>query len=253
MEEHQNPEKNGAEVSLRAIGEGRTVAEAETQAIASLQDLAGPVSRDEIVFTVISEGSRGFLGVGAAVAKVEARLGDGEAAPAAEAGALAESRQAPPVDAGELQTAEVRLKEYLERVAGALGLEAAVSVRDEEEALVGSVDGGDMGIFIGRHGQTIDAVQYLANNLVFRGLQTRKRVVVDAEGYRQRRIEALHAMADRAVDDVTAGRSLYELKPMNPVERRIVHIYLQDRLGVETYSEGREPYRRVIIARSGNA
>lgn len=250
MEENLNPEKNGAEVSLRAIGEGKTVAEAEAQALASLKDLAGPVGRDEVVFKVISEGSRGFLGVGAAVAKVEARLGDGSEVPAADE--VKGTREKPVEDAGELEAAKVRLEEYLQRVAGALGLEATVSIRDEEEALVGSVDGADMGIFIGRHGQTIDAVQYLANNLVFRGLQTRKRVTVDAEGYRQRRVEALHAMAERGVDEVIAGRSHYELKPMNPIERRIVHIYLQDRLDVETYSEGREPYRRVIIARSGN-
>lgn len=256
MEEN---EKSGAEVSLRAIGEGKTVAEAESQAFASLQDLAGPVGRDEVVFTVISEGSKGFLGVGATVAKVEARLGSGEAAPAAATAETereaepGEPREEPQALEGDLKTAGARLQQYLERVAAALGLEASISIRDEEEALVGSVDGDDMGIFIGRHGQTIDAVQYLANNLVFRGLATRKRVVVDAENYRQRRIEALHAMAERGVDDVLSGRGPYELKPMNPVERRIIHIYLQERNDIETYSEGQEPYRRVIIARSGNA
>lgn len=250
MEENQNPAKRSAEAKLRAVGEGKTVAEAEAAAFASLTELAGDISRGEVLFTTITEGSRGFLGVGSALAQVEASLG-GEPAPVA---AIEDETMPVAVAAGgdDLAKASARLEEYLGRVVAALGLDATVSIRDEEEALVGSVDGDDLGIFIGRHGQTIDAVQYLANNLAFRGLETRKRVVVDAENYRQRRIEALQAMAERGVDEVMAGSSHYELKPMNPIERRIVHVYLQERQGVETCSEGREPYRRVIISRSGN-
>lgn len=230
---------------MKVEGEGRTVPEAEADALAKLEADAGPFDRDEVELTVVSEGSKGFLGMGSTLARVEARLGHG----AAEERAAAAPEEAAPVSAGE---AEGRLEEYLGRISEAFGLQASVSVSDKGDVLYGSVNGGDLGIFIGRHGQTIDAVQYLANIIVYRGLTERKRIVVDAEDYRDRRAEVLQALAERGATEVLDGKPRYEMKPMNSAERRIVHVYLQDREGVETTSEGEEPFRQVVITRSGN-
>ncbi len=116
------------------------------------------------------------------------------------------------------------------------------------EPAVGRVDGEDVGLLIGRRGQTIDAVQLLCYRAAFRGLQERKRVVVDAAGYRERRQEAIERQADRAADRALKTGKEIELDPMSPTERRVVHQYLKDRAGVETFSEGEEPERCVIVA-----
>lgn len=246
MAESLNPERNGADgPGLIAEGEGRTVSEAEANALEKLEAVAGPIGVSDVEISVLSEGSKGFLGVGSSLARVEVRLKGAEAEPPAAAGARGPE---PPAAGG----AAARLQDYLGIVVAAFGLDASVSVADEGETLVGKVDGDGLGIFIGRHGQTIDAVQYLANIIVYRGLPGRKRVVVDAEDYRERRVEALEAMAERGAVEVLEGGARYEMKPMNPSERRIVHMYLQGRDGVETISEGEEPFRRVVITRSGN-
>lgn len=250
MEENQK--RNGDE--LTAEGEGKTLAEAETEAFANLEDIAGPCEWDQVEFTVISEGAKGFLGMGSAVAKVEARLKDignlredyvpstGQGAENTPGGS--DEAYAPPSP-----EAEARLRELLERVAASLGLEASVNVRDTGEELKADLVGDDLGLFIGRHGSTLDAVQYLANIIVYRGLDDRKRVIIDAEDYRDRREEVLRSLADRAASEVMKGKLEYEMKPMSAAERRIIHIHLQDREGLETSSEGREPFRRVIIFR----
>ena len=131
-----------------------------------------------------------------------------------------------------------------------LGLEASVNITDRGEELVADLVGDDLGLFIGRHGSTLDAVQYLANIIVFRGLEGRKRVIIDAEDYRDRREEVLRSLAERAASEVMKGKMEYEMKPMSAAERRIIHIHLQDREGIVTTSEGREPFRRVIITRT---
>ena len=141
-----------------------------------------------------------------------------------------------------------RVRAILERVVDALEVEADVEVDEDAEQIVGRVDGEDVGLLIGRRGQTIDAVQLLCYRAAFRGLQERKRVVVDAAGYRERRQGAIEGQADRA-----AGRALktgkeIELEPMTPSERRVVHQHLKDLAGVETFSEGDEPERCVIVA-----
>ena len=141
-----------------------------------------------------------------------------------------------------------RVRAILERVVEALDVEAEVEVDEDPEQIVGRVDGEDVGLLIGRRGQTIDAVQLLCYRAAFRGLQERKRVVVDASGYRERRQEAIERQADRAADRAFKTDKEIELEPMTPSERRVVHQYLKDRAGVETFSEGEEPERCVIVA-----
>jgi spoIIIJ-associated protein len=141
-----------------------------------------------------------------------------------------------------------RVRSILERVVEALDVDAEVEVDEDSERIIGRVEGDDVGLLIGRRGQTIDAVQLLCYRAAFRGLQERKRVVVDAAGYRARRQEAIERQADRAAERALKTSKEIELEPMTPTERRVVHQYLKDRAGVETFSEGDEPERCVIVA-----
>jgi spoIIIJ-associated protein len=141
-----------------------------------------------------------------------------------------------------------RVRTILERVVEALDVEAAVEVEEDAEQITGRVDGDDVGLLIGRRGQTIDAVQLLCYRAAFRGLPERKRVVVDAAGYRVRRQEAVERQAERAAERALKTGKEIELEPMTPAERRVVHQHLKDRAGVETFSEGDEPERCVIVA-----
>src|SRR6478735_1059625 len=122
-----------------------------------------------------------------------------------------------------------RVRAILERVVEALDVEAQVEVDEGDEEIVGRVDGEDVGLLIGRRGQTIDAVQLLCYRAAFRGRQDRKRVVVDAAGYRQRRHEAIERQSDRAADRALRSGKEIELEPMSPTERRVVHQHLKDR------------------------
>jgi spoIIIJ-associated protein len=136
----------------------------------------------------------------------------------------------------------------LERIVDALEVDADVEVDEDADEIVGRVNGEDVGLLIGRRGQTIDAVQLLCYRAAFRGLQERKRVVVDAAGYRERRRESIEGQADRAADRALKTGKEIELEPMTPTERRVVHQHLKDRAGLETFSEGDEPERCVIVA-----
>ena len=140
------------------------------------------------------------------------------------------------------------LEELLEEVADCLGLDVEVEVLEAGGVLTGRLDGEDVGLFIGRHGQTIDAVQHLAQRIVFPEGPSSVRVVIDANGYRERRSEALRGMADDAAEDAISSREPIELDPLPPFERRIVHEYLRDRGGIETHSEGDEPARYLVIS-----
>jgi spoIIIJ-associated protein len=141
-----------------------------------------------------------------------------------------------------------RVREILDRVVAALDLDASVEIDEVDEEITGRVEGEEVGLLIGRRGQTIDAVQLLCYRAAFRGLEDRKRVTVDAAGYRVRRREMVEHQADRAADRAhETGREI-ELEPMSATERRIVHERLKERSGVETFSEGDEPERCVIVA-----
>jgi spoIIIJ-associated protein len=141
-----------------------------------------------------------------------------------------------------------RVRALLERIVEELGLDASVSVEDREEEIHADVDGEDVGLLIGRHGQTIDAVQLLCYQAAFRGRQDRKRVTVDAAGYRRRQGESLRRRADMAAEDAVRHKEAIEMDAMGSNERRVVHEHLRDRPEVETYSEGDEPNRYVVVA-----
>jgi spoIIIJ-associated protein len=140
-----------------------------------------------------------------------------------------------------------RVRAVLERVVDELELEAEISVEEDEEEIRASVDGEDVGLLIGRRGQTIDALQLLCFQTAFRGRAERKRVSVDAAGYRQRQTETLRRQAELAAEDAVRDGRAIEMEPMGPTERRVVHEHLRDRTEVETYSEGDEPHRFVVV------
>jgi spoIIIJ-associated protein len=141
-----------------------------------------------------------------------------------------------------------RVQELLERVSDALELDAEVEVIDESDRIRGVLHGDDMGLFIGRHGQTINAVQHLAFKVAARGESPPPRVEVDAAGYRDRRRAALERQADQAAGDAVRSARPVALDAMSATERKVVHEYLKDRDDVETYSEGTEPDRHLVIA-----
>ena len=143
-----------------------------------------------------------------------------------------------------------RVRAIVGRVVHALGLRATVDIDESEEEIRATVNGDDLGLLIGKHGSTIDALQHLVFRAAFLGSEERKQVTVDAAGYRERREAALHRMADRAVAEATQYSRPVELEPMRATERKIVHTYLSERGDVETHSEGDEPERRLVVSPS---
>ncbi len=141
-----------------------------------------------------------------------------------------------------------RVYELLERIRDAVGVEAEIDVEEDPEGIVAEFNGDDLGLLIGHHGQTIDAIQHLAYRIAFRGEADRKRVVVDAAGYRERRAVALRAAGDQAAETAVHDRRPVALEAMNALERKVVHEHLKSRHDVETYSEGQEPSRRLVVA-----
>jgi spoIIIJ-associated protein len=146
------------------------------------------------------------------------------------------------------RTPAERVEELVATVAEALGLGASVEVSEAEGEIRAVLQGDDVGLFIGRHGQTIDAVQHLAFKVAARTGPPAPRVEVDAAGYRDRRRQALERQADDAADDAVRSRRPVALDAMSATERKVVHEYLKDREDVETYSEGTEPDRHLVVA-----
>ena len=149
------------------------------------------------------------------------------------------------------QAPEDAIRELLELLVEALDLEAEVDVRVEDQAVTGALIGDDLGLFIGRHGQTIDAVQHLAQRIVYRSHApgpSDRRIVIDAAGYRDRRAGALRRQADEAADEALRHERPVALEAMVASERKIVHEHLRERGDVETYSEGQEPDRHLVVA-----
>jgi spoIIIJ-associated protein len=146
------------------------------------------------------------------------------------------------------RTQEDILRDLLEHVVEGLGLEATVTVDANDDVVTGTLHGEDLGIFIGRHGQTIDAVQHLAQRILLADPEAeRRRIVVDAEGYRARRREALEKQADQAAIDAERYGRAVALDAMTASERKHVHEYLRERGGVDTHSEGDEPERHLVV------
>jgi len=142
-----------------------------------------------------------------------------------------------------------RVRELVEGVLDELDLGGEVAIEEDDDRIAVNVEGeDDYGLLIGKRGQTIDALQLLCYQAAFRGLRERKRVVVDAAGYRERRRETLESRADRAAEQALSANHVVEMDPMSAQERRVVHEFLKERAGVETYSEGDEPRRCVVVA-----
>src|SRR5215217_2866377 len=149
------------------------------------------------------------------------------------------------------QTPSERVRDLLEHINDALELEAEVEIVEEGDRIRGVLHGDDMGLFIGRHGQTIDAVQHLAFKVAAHGQSPPPRVEVDAAGYRERRRLALERQAEQAAADAVRSSRPVALDAMSATERKLVHEYLKDRRDVETYSEGTEPDRHLVVAPRG--
>ena len=141
-----------------------------------------------------------------------------------------------------------RVEVLLDEILDALDLDADLIVEESEDEIVARVEGDELGLLIGRRGQTIDAVQLLCYRVAFRGRGERKRVSVDAAGYRERRRETVERQAERAAERALETGKEIELEAMSATERKIVHDVLKDRPGLETFSEGEEPDRCVIVA-----
>jgi spoIIIJ-associated protein len=141
-----------------------------------------------------------------------------------------------------------RVRAVVARVVQALGLRATVDIDEDDDDIRATVNGDDLGLLIGKHGATIDAVQHVAFRAAFHGREARKQVTVDAAGYRDRREAALQRMADRAAAEALRFQRAVELEPMRAAERKVVHLYLSERMDIETHSEGDEPERRLVVS-----
>jgi spoIIIJ-associated protein len=218
------------ELTVEATGE--TVGEAKWAALRELEQRYPGLDKAAVRFEVVTEGERGLLGVGYSPARVVAHL----PAEAAEAVAFDESEPA----------AEARA--LLLRAVAALGVDGRVDVREDDHSITLTCSGADVALLIGRHGQTIDAVQYLMNAISHRTYgDERKEVIVDAAGYRERRRATLESLAVRTAQQVSTSGERVELDPMTAVERKVVHLRLKEFDGVETSSEGTEPNRYVVV------
>ncbi|HEY2537243.1 MAG TPA: R3H domain-containing nucleic acid-binding protein [Solirubrobacteraceae bacterium] len=140
------------------------------------------------------------------------------------------------------------LEDLLEEIADGLDLDVEIDVQEDDGLLKGNLRGEDVGLFIGRRGQTIDAVQHLAQRIVFHEGPSDVRIVIDADGYRERRAETLRGDADEAAGEALRTGRPVEMDPMPASERRVVHEHLRDRGDVETHSEGDEPERRLVVS-----
>jgi spoIIIJ-associated protein len=219
-----------SDVSVEATGE--TVGEAKWKALRDLERLAPGLDKSSVRFQVVSEGERGLLGVGFTPARVIATAAAGRPLEAA----------APRENESEVET---HVRELVERVVAAMGVAAHVDVHETDDEVLVSCTGGDLGLLIGKHGQTIDALQQVANAVVFRS-GAHKSVTIDAAGYRERRRATLEGIAVRGAERAARGERV-PLEPMTAVERKVVHERLKEFPGVQTTSEGTEPHRYVVV------
>lgn len=239
----------------------KTVDDAITKACIELQ-----AASDKLEIQVISEGSSGFFGIGSKPAVIRAAV---KAAPKKEAVKKETERKSAPRQAETARRSEPREEREvvqrtdeeiaqikataLEFLSGVFkAMELPVEIQMEYNAENGSLEvdfaGEDMGILIGKRGQTLDSLQYLTSLVVNKEQKDYVRVKLDTENYRKRRKETLENLARNIAYKVKKTRRPVSLEPMNPYERRIIHSALQGNKFVETYSEGSEPYRHVVVA-----
>ncbi|HEX4520851.1 MAG TPA: RNA-binding cell elongation regulator Jag/EloR [Gaiellaceae bacterium] len=215
---------------------GETVSEAKWRALRELELAVPGLDKANVRFQVLSEGERGLLGVGYTPARVLAAVDSSlDGAPAAET---------PPIDESE---AAASLRDLLAHITAAIGVRCRIEVDESGGVLAGTCYGDDIGLLIGRHGQTIDAVQVLAAAIAGGSGEDRLEVVIDAAGYRDRRRRTLEAVALRSAEEAVRTGSRVELEPMSSAERKLVHTALADREDVTTSSDGDEPNRFVVV------
>jgi spoIIIJ-associated protein len=220
------------ETEFATIAGAATVEAAKLTALEQLRKIVPYVNPADVEYLVVDEGSKGGLfGRGKSEARVEARLRPSDER----------------VDA-DLPPGAEKLREFIQTVVGMMGVEAHVGASEAPEWVRADISGDDLGLLIGRHGATIDALQYIAAIVVNGDSRERRQVVVDAEGYRDRRAAALTALADRTAQKVTREAMSIALKPMTAAERKVIHLHLKDHPRVETMSEGNEPFRAVVVS-----
>lgn len=256
-----------------AQASGRTVELAVQRALAELDFAPGELSEDQYEVTIVIPPEEGFMGVGAVDAVVEVALVGDEfdfygPELESEPSELLEDRYEDDDEAyvsgrvdgdyddygseeGTDGPEAARLRVFLEKVLREMGLAGRIRIAETAEELRAEISGEDLGILIGRRGQTIDAVEYLAGIAVFPSGHARKHVEVDAEGYKERRRRQIERVATRKADEVSRRGRPVQLTPMTPAERKIVHLTLRNRADVVTASQGREPNRSVIISPAG--
>lgn len=199
---------------------GKTLSDAVTNALIALE-----TSRDNLEYEVIEKGSNGFLGIGARDAKIRAKL-----------------KVLPKKSIEEVAS------DFLKSVFQAMNLEVKVIINVHEDMMDVELSGDEMGILIGKRGQTLDSLQYLLSLVVNKESESYVKVKVDTENYRQRRRETLEGLAKNIAFKVKRTKRSVSLEPMNPFERRVIHSALQNDRYVTTKSEGEEPYRHVVIS-----
>ena len=219
-----------AEAEPRAEATGETVGEAKRSAFKELERSHPGLTQDDVEFEVLEEPTEDGEGAARVAATVDLERWE-------------QSHDELPEEPAE------RVRAVVGRVVLALELEGTVDIEESADEIRATVNGPDLGLLIGRHGSTIDALQDVASRAAYaQSPGDRKRVVVDAAGYRERRESTLKRQADRAVADALDFGRPVELEPMGPHERKVVHTYLAERADVETHSEGDEPDRRLVVS-----
>ena len=205
---------------------GKNVEDALTKASIELG-----VTSDKVEYEVIEKGSTGFIGIGSKPAKINARVKEDEVIVVSEA----------PADI------EAVIVEFLSKVFDAMNLTVKINVNITEESVDVDLVGDDMGVLIGKRGQTLDSLQYLVSLVVNKKSDKYLRVKLDTENYRERRKETLENLAKNIAFKVKRTKRPVSLEPMNPYERRVIHSALQNDKYVTTKSEGEEPFRHVVV------
>ena len=216
---------------------------------AALKELGA--AREDVDIEVLDEGSKGFLGIGARDARVRVTLKKAqseEAAPAQTSAPVRESKKEERPKKESLGGPEEDAKKFLGDIFSAMNLDVSIDAKMDEQSISIDLAGENMGIVIGKRGDTLDSLQYLTSLVVNQRSEDYIKVSIDTENYREKRTEALLALSNRLAEKVTKTGKKFTLEPMNPYERRIIHSNLQDSETVTTYSVGAEPYRKVVIA-----
>ncbi len=223
----------------------KSIEEAIELALAELN-----VARENAEIEIIQEPAKGFLGIGGkdAVVKVTAEVSGEAKADAPKKSAPKAKRQKVSGGVYVSESPAENAKNFITDVLNAMGLEVTVTAEFDGEVVNVNLDGDNMGVVIGKRGDTLDSIQYLTSLVVNQRSEDYIKVSIDTENYREKREEALIALAKRLAGKVGRTGKKFALEPMNPYERRIIHSSLQDNEDVTTFSVGQEPYRKVVIA-----